>query len=526
MHKKNIRLDEIFYYLFLLFTMGAKGIGLTDGQKIFSICIFFAYCCIGLKLLITEYSLKEWCINLALLFLAALITKSSGEKAAIAAVLIIIGMKNIPVKRALKASFLIWGITFIFSALRGVIGFGDGVVVVHEKLGLGPVIRYSLGYTHPNVLHVTYFIVIMLLLYVIPIRGKKLWLTAGLLFVGNLYVFLYSISYTGLIIVTALLCLTLYIAVRKKITYFEKTLLEIFVLFCIIFPIVGPLIIKGKAFDFFNKLLSTRFRLVYYFFHNFRVTLFGTQTQTPSDAHLTLDSSFAYLLMYYGIIAFMLFVTVYMVVLHKYLKENKYNRAVIMVCSALAGVTEQFLFNLSFKNITFFFVGDYIYNNSIAKENNRIIDKEYRIINLKYFNKTYCINTEVLPQMKILVQKIQWKRCMFRALPIGAISFLVFALTWNTPERVYVNRGVTEYEGDYFIPRENEEWMKDNSLTVGSMQPGEKIYEFYGNIIRLEYVRGTVSAVLWGTILGIFINSSYEIIKGWKQRRKGNIKHA
>lgn len=511
MHKINVRLDEVLYYLFLLFTMGAKGIGLTDGQRLFGICIFLAYSCIGLKLLITEYSLKEWCINIALLLLTVLITKNSGEKAAIAAVLIIIGMKNIPVKRALRVALNIWGITFIFSAFRGVLGFSEGVVVVHEKLGLGPIIRYSLGYTHPNVLHVTYFVIVMMLLYVIPIKGKKLWITAILLFIGNLYVFLYSISYTGLIIVTAFLCLTLYFNVRKEVTYLEKVLLEVFVLFCIIFPIVGPLIIKGRLFNFFNKLLSTRFQLVYYFFHNFKLSLFGTKTQTPSDAHLTLDSSFAYLLMYYGIIAFVLMVIVYMKVLHKYLKEDKRNETIIMVCTALAGITEQFLFNLSFKNITFFFIGDYLYNNSFEKDNNVIYNRKFRVISLKYFDKVYCISTEMFFQMKKIMQQIQWKRCVFKSLPIAILTFLLFTLIWNPPERVYVNRGLTEYEGEFFIPMENEKWMKDNSLSIGSMQPGEKIYEFYGNITRLEYVRRAVSAILFGLVFGIFINGSYEL---------------
>ena len=112
---------------------------------------------------------------------------------------------------------------------------------------------------------------------------------------------------------------------------------------------------KGAAFDFFNKLLSTRFELVYFYFTDFMVSLFGTRTVIQSG-HLTLDSSFAYLLMYYGVIAFILMVGAYILCTHWCIRKDKRKETLILLAVALAGVTEQFLFNLSFKNITFFLI--------------------------------------------------------------------------------------------------------------------------------------------------------------------------
>lgn len=501
-NKKQVSTEELLFYIFLLFTMGAKGIGLTGGQRVFTLCQLIAYACIAVKIAVTEYNVKEWFVNLGLVILALLIGRSSGETAALAAALMIIGMKNISLEKAMKAALAIWGSTFLLSAFAGVLGLNDGVVVVHEKLGLGPIIRYSLGYTHPNVLHVTYFMIVMLVLYVFPLKGKKLWAAAGLFFIGNIYIFLYSISYTGIIIVTAFLCMRLYTDARGTLSKTEKILIELAAPFCMLFPIAGPFLIRGKAFDIINKLLSTRFALVHYFFTEFRVSLFGTVTVTPADAHLTLDSSFAYLLMYYGIPAFILMIAAYLAVNHKYIKENRWREASIMTCTALAGVTEQFLYNLSFKNITFFCIGDYLFNVLLVREGSRFSDKKIRLLPLKkqVWNMSAC--PEMIRRMPEALRKARRKAWFFAAAAGAVVCVILVLLLWKAPGMVYVNRGLADCNAEYVIVEENREWA-DNCIRIGDMKPGEKIYEFDGNIIEMEKVRAYASAVVWGSLLGL-----------------------
>lgn len=502
---------EILYYLFLILTMGAKGIGWTGGQKPFTVCLAAAYLCFFIKLLMTDYSLKEWCLNAALLLMAAAIWKSSKETAALAAVCMVIGMKGVPIRRVMKVTLGIWGPTFLFSVLRGVLGLGDGVVVVHSRLGLGPIIRYSLGYTHPNVLHVTYFVVVMLLLYVFPMRGKRLWAACGLLFLGNLYIFLYSMSYTGVIIVTFHLCLNLYFDLRRAPSGPEKILLQCVAPFCIVFPIVGPLVIKGRLFDFFNKLLSTRFELVYFYFHEFRVSWFGTDTTIETEAHLTLDSSFAYLLMYYGIVAFVLFVTAYLLTIHAEVKNGKFDGTGILVSTALAGVTEQFLFNLSFKNISLFFVGDYIYNDLLERNREGV------------WNRRFCfLPGETIPIVKLNLSRgrkkfrmisgrICWGKCMFFAIFAAILSLLIFLYCWKMPERVYVNRRMAERYENAFTVEEGQEWNRQGSLFLGDMSPGEDVYELDGSILTMERARGGVSALVWGMAAGMAVTAGFQM---------------
>ena len=290
----SIGAGEFFYYCFWGILFAAKGMGLEYGQKLFWLCLFAALFCLAGKLLLTEHTVKEWLVICLLVLWGAVIYQNSGEQAALAAALVIVGMKGIPVRRLMKVSLGIWSVTFFLSFLLGCLHIRDGVVVVHEKLGLGPIIRWSLGYTHPNVLHVSYFILVALLLYVCRWEGKRLLAASVVLMAGNLLIFLWSISYTGVLLVTGYLVLNLYLQRKKSIGRKDKFLLQFLYIFCVIFPLAGPFLLKGKMFAFFNRLLSSRFELVYNYFHAFDVSLFGTRAHYENVvAKLTLDSSFA-----------------------------------------------------------------------------------------------------------------------------------------------------------------------------------------------------------------------------------------
>ena len=66
---------------------------------------------------------------------------------------------------------------------------------VHAKMGLGHIFRWSLGFTHPNILHITYLMLCALIILKMEERyGLKQYV---ILMLGNLLVFFYSISYAG-----------------------------------------------------------------------------------------------------------------------------------------------------------------------------------------------------------------------------------------------------------------------------------------------------------------------------------------
>ena len=75
--KFHFRIDELFYYLFIVIVMGAKGIGLSEGQKLFTCCLLLAGLCWVVKMCLTGYSVKEWILTILLLGLGFVIWRLS-----------------------------------------------------------------------------------------------------------------------------------------------------------------------------------------------------------------------------------------------------------------------------------------------------------------------------------------------------------------------------------------------------------------------------------------------------------------
>lgn len=503
----HLRMDELFYYLFIAILMGAKGIGWTDGQRVFTYCLLLAGFCWAVKMCLTGYTLREWILTVILMGISFLVWRRTGEKAAAAAVMVIVGMKGISLKRVMKVSLCVWGSAFLFTLSRGLLGISEGVVVVHEKLGLGPIIRYSLGYTHPNVLHVTYFIIMMLFMYVFRPSGRRLYWTAIAMLLGNLYIFLYSISYTGLIIVMAYLLMTIYFDLRKKLALPEKGLAVLFFLFCAAFPIAGPFILTGKAFQFFNKLLSTRFELVYNIFSENRVSFLGTSVKASGEARLSLDSSFAYMLMYYGIIMFAFITVLYLYSLYYCLAKNMLQETAILLGTALAGVTEQFLFNLSFKNIALFILGYVLYEGILKTGRQEAGAGERRSWLLSRGRTGISISVPSILYRIKNTAGIVWKKRKKWLLLWGCLCAALLTAGWliigEKPQYVLVEKWATDYRGDdEFMMTEEVLTDKTPHIRVGSVAEDCLGYRFEGNAVLMEQVRCIASTSVWGFLDG------------------------
>lgn len=518
----SLSTEELFFYICVAIMMGAKGLGLTEGQKNFTLCMIAAAVSWCIKMCLTSYTLKEWLILSLSMIIGSIIYLRTGEKAALAAVMFVVGMKNISLGRLMKVCLGVWGITFLTAIAMGLLGIQEGVIVVHEKLGLGPIIRYSLGFTHPNVLHVSYFILVMLIIYVMRPQGKRLYWLIFFLLLGNLYIFLYSISYTGIIIVGIYLFMCLYFDLRKKCGNLEKIILHCVFLFSVAFPIMGPFVLKGKAFIFFNKLLSTRFELVYNIFRENQLSLFGTRIRISINpgTHLTLDSSFAYLLMNYGIVAFIFFVTLYFLVVHYCISHNRLQETAILLSVAVAGITEQFLFNLSFKNITLFIMGsilfEYILNSTTEYKWNRgykIIKKEDRIINIQLLD---CLYSYFNSCKEIVSAK--WRYLLSGGVIFAVALLVIYGISYKTMDYIIVEKYSTDYRGeDEFIIGKDTILPDDNYISVGDVSIGNGAYKFYGNILVIENVRNVISIFVWGISSGIAM--TIVLIKNRTQKR-------
>lgn len=357
--EKEVPLGELFYLLSFAPLLIAKGVGLYDGQKIFT-CFAAVSLAFGIgKLLITKYSAKDIFIISGLLILSLIVYRKSNEKGILFYVWMIVGMKNVRLKEVMRWGLKIWSAAFGFIIIYSLFNLHDTSYKVHSKLGMGHMFRWSLGYPHPNVLHISFLILLLFIVY--HIKERFNWKICLFMFLGNCYIFMYSVSYTGFAIVVLYLAGTMYWKYRGRLSKPEQVICEGVFPACVFLSIAAPLLLTGRAFDIINKLLNTRLYLSGLFLTKENITLFGNNIGRMTTATKTMDNSYVYGLTAYGIIFFVLISAGYILLIHRYVRMQKGMELLIIFAVLAAGLTEPFLFNTSYKNITMLFLGEMIF---------------------------------------------------------------------------------------------------------------------------------------------------------------------
>ena len=259
-------------------------------------------------------------------------------------------------KKVFQVGAVVWSSVFLYRILAFLIGWDKGILLVHKKLGAF-IFRWSMGYPHPNVFHISYVILLAFLFYLLQQKGKKLfgWIVAAL--VGNVLIFIYSVSFTGFLLTGIYLMLVLYFELRSQFTKPEKALVQCVLPAGLAFSLLAPLLPEGNRFyEVMNKLMNTRLRLSKYFLTQEKITLFGQQFQL-ADKDLNMDNSYVFALMTYGAVVFVLLMIAYFFTIRNLIKENRRKELAITLGFLIAGISEPFLFNTSFKKCFLNFCG-------------------------------------------------------------------------------------------------------------------------------------------------------------------------
>ena len=356
----SISIEEILYYAAVVLFLFTKGIGLEEGEILFRICFLTGAFLILGKLMIGQYSLKE-IIFIGTLGVWGVITfKITGSLGMMVYVFLIAGIKNISVPKVFRVGTATWALCMFYAFTAAIFFERTGVRRVHEKFGLGPLLRESLGYTHPNVLHVTYVVFMAFILYQTKRKGKRLLRQIALLLLGNMFVFMYSLSLTGMLFSFIYLGLFFYFRNRKKPSKLERGLIQLLLPVCVIASLFLPLFIKnGSLFKMLNTLLNSRVWAIQAFYENYPVTLLG---MSSAGMTFSLDNSYIYALMSYGVLFILIMVLGYSLLIRHCILANKRGELAVICAFFVAGLSEPFLFNASIKNITVFFLGEYLFS--------------------------------------------------------------------------------------------------------------------------------------------------------------------
>lgn len=428
-----INLSELMYLCFFGIMFFAKGIGLYDGQLIYKLVLLVAFGCLGVKMLVEKHSYLEWTVIIGLLFFSSVIYLHSGEKGILICTAMVVGMKRVSVDRVFKSGLLLWCVSAGGCFLYSLLNMDTVRMEVQHKLGQAFVPRYFMGFPHPNVLHISYFVLALLFLY--AWKENYSWKHLFGLMLGNVFVFIYSFSITGFAVVTFLLFITLYIKI-KKVNNFDYFLVKAVFPLCLLISIVLPVFAEGKVLQIADKIFNHRIGYSKHFLQWNMITLIGNPLAEITDSILAIDNSFVFALIIYGAPIFICLVIAYFTLIRCYVSEKKNVELAIIISYFIAGITEPLLFNTSFKNLTLVFIGALLF-----EKLEKYSGKEFAFIKEKEFEfKIQADYQQKMTELLQVVKKYMHGRYVCISMAAAAVIGGVYAVNRAVPHRILERR--------------------------------------------------------------------------------------
>lgn len=509
--------EACFFGFFILLSV-TKGLGFYEGQKLFVLLVVPAVALGLAKILLSSYTKGQAAAVAALLALMAVVYYNSRELGIVFLTLTVLGMKDIPVKKVFHAGLWVWSVCAVVLSIFSFFRLEHTIYRVHSKMGLGHIFRWSLGFTHPNILHITYLALCAFILYNMGERYKLrhfLYLMAG-----NLLVFLYSISYTGFAIVAVLLAGGLYVRIRPRFCIVEKLLANLILPVCLTLSFVLPFYINYHRISPYvqklNFMLNTRIWLAEQFLKSEYRSLFGADISQIVNSTMTMDNSYVWGYINFGLIPFAIIILGYFALLFCATHKQMTRELVILVCILGAGYTEPLLFNTSFKNITLIFLGAFLFSRRASAGESR----EYSLFS--WGRRTLEIPFAALPDRLWGVVRNIWSRNkgrMVLCVAAGALAGAVLCgFLHEEPAGYVVQRFYTDGLEETSVYLESEDDPAYEGYKVMNYKDADTPMQIVsGKAVKLETVRYYTGSVLIGGFLAAIASSAaFAVRKGDK----------
>lgn len=494
--------EALFFGFFILLSL-AKGLGLYEGQKLFILLVLPALFLGLLKILVTPYTGGQMVMQALLLGMTAVVYLRSRALGILFVAFLILGMKGISVKKVFHVGLWVWAVCAVLLSVFSFFRLEHTIYRVHAKMGLGHIFRWSLGFTHPNILHITYLALCAFILYELGDRYRLR--HYALLMAGNLLVFLYSVSYTGFGIVAVLLTGCLYVRIRPRFCFLEKILANLALPVCLILSFVLPKLLYDNPFcdkvQALNAMLNTRIWLADQFLVPEYRSLFGVDISQVVKSSMTMDNSYVMGYINYGLIPFTVIMVGYFA-LSFYLTQRQKTRELVILASFLAaGWTEQLLFNTSFKNITLIFLGAFLFRQREGV-------KEYCLV--PKLQKEIAVPFAALPDWLFSRVRVLWRSHRGRvcaAVSAGVLAGVILCgLLYRQPAGYVVQRFYTDGLEETSVYLESAEDPAYAGYRVMNYKDADTPMQVIaGKAVGLETLRYYVGSALIGGLAGALV---------------------
>ena len=218
------KIPQLLFYIGLTIELGMVIIDKSNYINPIEGYLFrLTFAIFALKLLLTEYSRREWML-IAFMELIALISyRITGKNDVIRIVTFVFACKEIPLKQMLRYTFYVTllgcvaivflSVTGIYGDMRLTIDYGRGYDMLVQKGYVET--RYTLGMGHPNALAAMFLVLLAMGIYVFSERMK--WYVYLFLMLLNVGVYKLTDSKTSMAITTCLLLASFIMSYSRRL---------------------------------------------------------------------------------------------------------------------------------------------------------------------------------------------------------------------------------------------------------------------------------------------------------------------
>ncbi len=513
------KIGTYLYIIYFCLMIAARAIGMYEGQMLYNAILVIGMALFVLKIIVTNHTVTEYVIIASLMLISVIVYLHTGEKGLIVCFATMLGMKGIDKVSIIKSGSLIAGVCILFRVFTGVFGLAKEVYYPQDRAGIGMMFRHSLGYVHPNTLHMNVLMLSVMLVYVISValtRHKKGGLSrliiASVLVLGfNLYIFVYSGSRTGVLALFVYLMVNLWFYMRESCGMPEKTIcFAAYPVVCLI-AVVMPHVLPDKLFDMIDiTVFNTRLSLAKYFWSNNHLSLWGIRLNNPDPLFKTygIDMAQLYLFFQLGIVAFIIVSALTLGYVYFAVKKNLTAELAVLMGMLFAGIWEPFLYNLGFKNFSWVFFGAMLYSLTDVATEEKISGASGIADGGRECASVFDTITISRALIALLISAV-----------IGGMVSGIYALTVSKPDALYADREEDEsgtklgLTPEYLTADDVLDLKSADDIIIGYTDEHTPMYRYDTGIAVSEYHKKMLSLGVWSMMICMAVIIAYTIIR-------------
>lgn len=357
---KKFKMDKnnLVVYIFFFAISFCKGIGMSNASKVYLAIYLIGIIFATIKLFKVGFNQKE-ILLLGSIFLIGVLDFIIGKETTILFTSItLLFLKSANLKSAIKALFMGRVLGFLMMILLPLIGIIEMNELNFYRSGEF-ITRYAFGYSHPNLAHSTFDIIVIMWLY---LYNTKINLTSiAILEILNYILYKYTVSRTGFFILAVFLLMAYVLKKRVKLKKYLPKYLNLIFIFLILFSALLAIGYgKNAIINKLDVVLTGRIRYTSILINNYMPPIIKNKDYTG----ILFDNGYFDLIYNGGLLAFIWFVSMQIKTNNIIRKKGLYNEALLSLMFFICSFTESYYVS-SLMNVSILFIVYALYDEKI-----------------------------------------------------------------------------------------------------------------------------------------------------------------